>query len=76
MFTKQPRRKLENRHAGKYRVKKIVSNHPVELDLPCDLHIHSVFHVNLFEPTATDNPHPGHVQPPGPSIKVDRETEY
>ena len=76
LFTKRPSIKLENRHAGKYRVKKIVSNHAVKLDLPSNLHIHPVFHVNFFKPAATDDPHPGYIQPPGPSIKVDRETEY
>ena len=61
LFTKRPSRKLENRHMGKYRVKKIISNHTIELDLPNDLRVHLVFHVNLFEPTATNDPHPGHV---------------
>ena len=76
MFTKRPRRKLENCYAGKYHVKKIVSNHAVKLDLPSDLHIHLIFQVNLLKPAATDDPHSGYVQPPGPPIKVDRETEY
>ena len=34
LFTKRPSRKLENCHIGKYRVKKIISNHAVKLDLP------------------------------------------
>ena len=76
LFTKQLNRKLKNRHAGKYQVKKIISNHAVELDLPSDLHVHPVFYVNLLELAATNNPHPGHVQTPGPPIKVDGETEY
>ena len=76
LFTKQPSRKPDNCHAGKYQVKKIVSNHTVELDLPSDLHIHPVIHVNLLESAATDDPHPGHIQPPGPPIEVDGETEY
>ena len=76
LFTKRPSRKLENCHTGKYQVKKIVNNHAVELDLFSDFHIHPVFHVNLFEPAAIDDPHPGHVQPPGPLIEVDGETEY
>ena len=76
LFTKQPSRKLENCHAGKYQVKKIISNHAVELNLPSNLHIHFIFHVNLFELATTDYPHPGHVQPPGPLIEVDEETKY
>ena len=76
MFTKRPRRKLENHYADKYRVKKIINNHAVELDLPSDLHVHPVFHVNLLETAATDDPPLGHVQPPGPPIEVDGKTKY
>ena len=76
LFTNRPRRKLENCHADKYQVKKIISNHVVKFDLPSDFHIHLVFHVNLFEPIATNNPHLNHVQPPDPPIKVDGETKY
>ena len=61
LFTKQLSRKLENCHVGKYRVKKIISNHAIELDLLSDLHIHLVFYINLLKPAATDDPHPGHV---------------
>ena len=76
LFTKQLSRKLENRYAGKYWVKKIISNHVVELDLPSDLHIYLVFHINLLKLAVSDNPHPGHVQPPSLPIKVDKETKY
>ena len=76
LFTKQSSRKLKNCHLGKYWVKKIVSNHAVELDLPSDLYVHPIFHINLLEPAATDDSHPSHVQPPGPPIKFNGETEY
>ena len=76
LFIKQPSRKLENCHTGKYRVKKIIINHAVKLDLPNNLHVYFVFYVNLLEPAATDDPHSGHVQPPGPPIKVNGKTEY
>ena len=76
LFTKQPSKKLENCHVGKYRVKKIISTHAVKLDLPSDLHVHPVFHVNFFEPTSTDDLHLDHVQPPGPPIEIDGETKY
>ena len=71
--TQQETRELSYKQ---YQVKKIISNYAVELNLSSDLHIHPVFYINLFEPTATDDPHPGHVQPPRPPIKVDRETKY
>ena len=76
LFTKQPSRKLENCYSGKYRVKTIISNYAVELDLPNDHHVHPVFHVNLLEPAATYDPHPGYVQPPSPPIEVDGEIKY
>ena len=76
LFTKRPSKKLENCDAGKYRVKRIISNHAVKLDLSSNLHVHPVFHVNLLEPAATDDPYPSHVQSSGPPIKVDGETEY
>ena len=76
LFTKQPSRKLKNCHIGKYQVKKIISNHTVKLDLFNNLHAYPIFHVNLFEPAATDNPYLGHIQPLGLPIKVDGETKY
>lgn len=71
LFTKRLSRKLENCHSGKYQIKRIINNHADELDLPNDLHIYLVFHVNLFKPAATNDPHPEYVQPLGPPIKVD-----
>ena len=76
LVTKRPCQKLENRRAGPYKMKKIVSTHAIELELPEDIRIHPVFHVNLLEPTATDPPHPGHIQPPPLPIEIDGETEW
>ena len=76
LFTKQLSRKLKNCHSGKYQVKKIISNYVVELDLLGNLYVYLVFHVNFFEPAGTDDPHLGHIQPPGPPIEVDGETKY
>ena len=75
LFTKRPCRKLENRRAGPYPVKKVISTHAVELVLPEDIRVHPVFHVNLLEPAATD-PHAGHIQPPPPPVEVDGEIEW
>ena len=75
LFTKRPCQKLENRHAGPYSVKKVISTHAVELVLPEDIRVHPVFHVNLLEPAATD-PHAGHIQPPPPLIEVDGEAKW
>ena len=76
LFTKRPNRKLENSHAGKYQVKKIISNHVVKLDLSYDFHVHLVFHVNLIQLAAPNDSHLGYVQLANPLIKVDGETEY
>ena len=75
LFTKRPCRKLENRRAGPYPVKKVISTYAVELVLPEDIRVHPIFHVNLLEPAATD-PHAGHIQPPPPPIEVDGEAEW
>ena len=75
LFTKRPCRKLENRRAGPYPVRRVISTHAVELVLPEDICVHPVFHVNLLEPAATDPPHAGHIQPPPPPIEVYGEAE-
>lgn len=76
LFIKRPCRGLENRHAGPYPVKKIVSTHAIELDLPDDFRVHLVFHVNLLVPVASEPPHPGHHQPPPSPVEVDVEDKY
>ena len=53
----------------------MISNHTVELNLPSDLHVHFVFHINLLEPAATDDLYFGHVQPPSLPIEIDGETK-
>ena len=78
LFTKRLCRKLENRRAGPYPVKRVVSNHAIELVLPDDIRVHLVFHVNLLEPAANaaDPPHAGHIQLSPPPIKVDEEAKW
>ena len=76
IVTKRPSRKLENKRLGPYKVKRVVSTHSVELDLPVDIQIHPVFHVNLLEPMPSEPPHVGHLQDPPPPVKVDGEEEW
>ena len=76
LFTKRPCQKLENRRAGPYPVRKVISTHAVELVLPEDIRVHPVFYVNLLEPAATNSLYAGHIQPPLPPVKVDGETEW
>ena len=61
LFTKRPSKKLENCHVGKYWVKKIISNHAIELDLLGNLYVRLFFYVNLLESAATNDPYPGYV---------------
>ncbi len=72
--TDRPCKKLDWLHA-KYRVKKVVSSHSMELDVPQG--IHPVFHVDLLRPTAGD-PLPSQViddaQPP--AMLIDGQEEY
>jgi hypothetical protein len=49
--TARPSKKLDWLHA-KYTVKRVVSSHAVELDVPTG--IHPVFHVDLLRPAASD----------------------
>ena len=74
--TKRLSRKQENHHVGKYQVKRIISNHAVKLDLLSDLHVYLIFHVNLLEPAAIDDPHPDYIELLGSQIKVNGETKY
>ena len=53
-----------------------MNNYTIKLDLPSDLHIYPVLHVNLLGLAATDDPYPGHIKSLGPLIKVDGEIEY
>ena len=75
LHTKCPCRKLEARKAGPFKIKRIVSPHAYELNLPTGIDVHPVFHVNLLDPVAQDA-HPGHMQIPPPPIIVDGEEEH
>ena len=72
--TDRPSKKLDWLHA-KYHVRRVISSHAVELDVPQG--IHPVFHVDLLRPVATD-PLPSQqvddVQPP--AIQVEGSNEW
>jgi hypothetical protein len=72
--TVRPSKKLDWLHA-KYRVRRVVSSHAVELEVPTG--VHPVFHVDLLRPAAKD-PLPSQVvddsQPP--PILEDGQQEY
>ncbi len=73
--TLRPQKKLDWKNLGPFPIKKVVSSHAYELDLPAAMRIHPVFNVSLLRPAAT-NPVPGQRQPPPPPIEVEGLEEW
>ena len=63
------------RRVSSFKVKQVINSYAYELDLPRVYGVHSVFHVNLIDPVATD-PLEGHWQEPPPLILIDGEEEW
>ena len=63
------------RWAGSFKVKWVINSYAYELDLPRAYGVHSVFHVNLMNPVATDSLE-GHWQEPSPLILINEEKEW
>ncbi|KAG2000728.1 hypothetical protein GB937_010896, partial [Aspergillus fischeri] len=73
--TLRPQKKLDWKHIGPFRIKKIVSPHAYKLELPASMRIHPVFNVSLLRPVAED-PVPGQRQPPPPPVEVEGLEEW
>jgi hypothetical protein len=73
--TERSSRKLDHRRLGPFKIKKVISPHACELELPATMRVHPVFSVSLLDPAA-DDPLPGQRNPPPPPIIVDEEEEY
>ena len=67
--------KLNMRRADSFKVKQVINPYAYKLDLPRAYEVHSVFHVNLMNPVATD-PLKGHWQEPSSLILIDREEKW
>ena len=52
--TLRPQKKLDWKHLGLFQIKKIISSHAYELDLPASMRIHPVFNVSLLRPAGED----------------------
>ena len=74
--TTRPSKKLDQRRMGPYSIKAIVGPRAYRLDLPLNLKIHPVFHVNLLEPMAYDSPIPGHIIPEPPPVEIEGSPEW
>jgi hypothetical protein len=66
---------LDYKRLGPFKVMAKVSTHAYRLDLPATIKIHSVFHVSILEPVASD-PLPKRVQVTPPLVIVDGELEF
>jgi len=73
--TLRPKKKLDWKNLGPFRIRRVVSSYAYELELPDSMRIHPVFNVSLLRPVA-GTPLPGQVQPPPPPVEVDGLEEW
>jgi hypothetical protein len=73
--TLRPRKKLDWKNIGPFRIIKVLGPYTYKLDLPESIPIHPVFNVDQLY-LANDNPLPGQVQEPPPPVFIDGLPEY
>jgi len=73
--TERPRRKLENKHHGPYRVIRAIETHAYELDIPNAIQKHRTFPVSLLHAAAND-PILGQIIPLPLPVFVEGEEEW
>lgn len=73
--TLRPQKKLDWKYLGPFHIKKVVSPHAYELELPASIRIHPVFNVSLLRPVAEDMI-PGQRQPEPPPVEVEGLEEW
>jgi hypothetical protein len=74
--TTRPSKKLDQRRMGPFPISAIIGPRAYRLTLPGNLKIHPVFHVNLLEPVARDDPIPGHIAPEPPPVEIEGRPEW
>ena len=74
--TRRPMKKLDSKKAGPFLIKKKISSHAYQLELPKTMKIHDVFHMNLLLPFTEDiDFHRRQIKPP-PIITEEGEEQY
>ena len=73
--TRRPKKKLDFKKLGPFKVSKLIGSHACRLDLPATLRIHPVFHVTLLEPYR-ESRIPGREQQPQIPVEVEGEEEW
>lgn len=76
LFATKLSRKLENHHAGKYFVNKVISPYAVKLDLFLNICIYLVFYINFLESVNTNLFYLGYMQFFKFPIQIERKIEY
>jgi hypothetical protein len=71
-----PSSKLDYKLIEPYPILERVGSKAYKLDLPPSIKIHPVFYLSLLEPTTTNSPIPGHIQPPPLAIIVNTQEEW
>ena len=73
--TTRPSSKLDFKKLERFKISQKVCSHAYKLDLPALMKCHTVFHVSLLEPAAS-NPLKGQKQPTPPPVIVDDNVEF
>src|SRR5205814_1532482 len=74
--TTKPSKKLDNRKGGPFMIKKAISTHAYQLDIPKTMKVHNVFHINLLTPYIEDKDFERRQIKPPPIITEEGEEEY
>src|SRR5881394_4664334 len=74
--TNRPSKKLDTRKGGLFTIKKVISTHAYQLDIPRTMRVHDVFHINLLSPYVEDKDFERRQVKPPPIITEEGEEEY
>jgi hypothetical protein len=72
--TRRPCKKFDQRKIGPYPVTRVINQNAYQLELPPEIRVHPVFHVELLEPYIP--PQDGQERPPDVPVLVDGHEEW